>query len=410
MSSNASTASSSVAASGINLSSSSSSTAAATTTDSSSCTIRTMRDHDKLTFGFRGGVRPGLISGRRAVPEGIPRPDYALHPNGESIAEQRAYKLNRAERQTGDRLVAVRRAAAVARQILDIAIEAVRPGISTDAIDAIVHDATIARNAYPSTLGYFKFPKSCCTSINEVICHGIPDSTVLQEGDIVNLDISAYIDGCHGDCNETVFVGKPVLRKNNNNNNKPPTKRVDEAAPAAADVQTTTQTEEAGAPAEEELLDMESIQLVHTTYHAMMTAIGICKPGTMYKHIGDAVESVTDRHHYGVVRSVCGHGIADNFHCPPNVAHYRGNKNIGAMANGHVFTVEPMINLGTWKDVTWPDNWTMTTADGRRSAQFEHMVLVTKEGSEVLTLSDKFGGRPFYQLQLEQWGIALPEP
>eukprot|EP00331_Platyophrya_macrostoma_P034924 CAMPEP_0176445804 /NCGR_PEP_ID=MMETSP0127-20121128/23936_1 /TAXON_ID=938130 /ORGANISM="Platyophrya macrostoma, Strain WH" /LENGTH=339 /DNA_ID=CAMNT_0017831693 /DNA_START=215 /DNA_END=1234 /DNA_ORIENTATION=- len=322
-----------------------------------------MKDTLRLSFRFTGPLRPGLITPRRFVPASIAKPDYVSHPDGISLVEQKSYSLNRPVKWDESKQQGIRRACRITRDVLDVAIRCAKPGVTTDEIDKAVHDAFIERGAYPSPLGYMKFPKSCCTSINEVICHGIPDSTVLQEGDIVNLDISGYVDGFHGDCNETVFIGRP---------------------------------------------DPDSVKLVHATYLSTMAGIDICRPGALYRHIGDAIAAVAEKEGFSVVRSVCGHGIGELFHCPPNVMHYANNKSVGQMAVGHIFTVEPMINAGVWKDVCWPDDWTITTADGKRSAQFEHTILITKEGHEFLTKSEAWP-TPYYQVQLEQWGIPLPE-
>jgi len=212
--------------------------------------------------------------------------------------------------------------------------------MSTDDIDALVHAQCVLLGAYPSPLRYKRFPKSCCTSLNEVICHGIPDSTVLCEGDIVNVDITVYYRGHHADLNETWLIGE---------------------------------------------VDVNSKLLVETTYQCLQEAIKIVKPGTMYREVGNVITRLATHHGLSVVRAYCGHGIGKLFHCAPNVPHYAKNKAIGVMKPGHVFTIEPMINLGTWKDVLWPDEWTSVTADGKRSAQFEHTLLVTESGCEVLT-------------------------
>jgi len=212
--------------------------------------------------------------------------------------------------------------------------------VTTDQIDEYVHNATIENNAYPSPLNYYEFPKSVCTSINEIICHGIPDRRPLENGDIVNVDISVYLNGVHSDLNETYLVGE-----------------VDDA----------------------------SKHLVRCSYNCLQKAIEICKPGALYKEIGNVVAAYIEANGLSVVKTYCGHGVGKLFHCNPNVPHYKNNKAIGVMKVGHVFTIEPMINQGTWKDVTWPDNWTSSTADGKRSAQFEHTLLITETGVEVLT-------------------------
>jgi len=216
-----------------------------------------------------------------------------------------------------------------------------------------VHKATIARGGYPSPLNYHSFPKSCCTSVNEVICHGIPDQRPLVEGDIVNIDVTLYKDGFHGDLNETIFVGK---------------------------------------------VDEESQQLVAVAHECLAKAIACVKPGFLYRELGNVIQKHASAFGLSVVRTYCGHGIHRLFHTAPNVPHYGRNKAVGVMKPGHTFTIEPMISVGTYKDETWPDNWTAVTHDGRRSAQFEHTLLVTETGVEILT--DNVDGLPFFKKQL----------
>lgn len=223
---------------------------------------------------------------------------------------------------------------------MDKAHAAVRPGITTDEIDRVVHDATVAAGAYPSPLNYFHFPKSVCTSVNEVICHGIPDCRPLEDGDIVNVDVTVYLKGFHGDLNETFTVGD-----------------------ASDD-------------------DKELIKVAHD---CLEKAIQIVKPGARYRDVGEVIQKHAQAHGFSVVKSYCGHGIGRLFHCAPSVPHYAHSKAVGIMKEGHVFTIEPMINAGTHRDVTWPDGWTACSADGKHSAQFEHTLLVTDSGAEMLT-------------------------
>ena len=233
----------------------------------------------------------------------------------------------------------MRAAGRIAREVLDAAGRLVAPGVTTDAIDALVTEETIKRGAYPSPLNYHGFPKSCCTSLNEVICHGIPDSSVLKDGDILNIDITCYYGGYHGDCSETFLVGE-----------------VDDAGK----------------------------QLVKVTYDCWQAAIAYCKPGQPYSGIGAIIEDYIQPYGYSTVREFCGHGIGKVFHTNPNILHYKNNEP-GKMAVGHVFTIEPMICEGTFRHVMWDDGWTATTTDGGRSAQFEHTLLVTETGVEPLT-------------------------
>ncbi|KPA82681.1 putative methionine aminopeptidase [Leptomonas pyrrhocoris] len=338
--------------------------------------IPTMTAADEKHFNFAGPLRPGKITPRRAVPKEIALPDYAERNDGVSEVEEKERGSNRviayplkhlhddyndeALRATCD-ILKIKRVNALSREVLDIACAAVRVGITTDEIDRIVHEATVERGMYPSPLNYYNFPKSVCTSVNEIICHGIPDSRPLEEGDIVNLDVSCYLDGFHGDLNETVFVGRP---------------------------------------------DEESVKVVHTAYACMMAGINVVKPDELYRYVGDAIEARAEKSGCSVVRSYTGHGIGRLFHTTPNICHYKDNKTPGMMRPGHVFTIEPMINQGVWQDVTWPDNWTSTTKDGKRSAQFEHTLVCTPEGYELLT--DWKDGVPFYQKQLREWGIPIP--
>jgi len=198
--------------------------------------------------------------------------------------------------------------------------------------------------AYPSPLNYHGFPKSCCTSVNEVICHGIPDDRPLQAGDIINIDITVYLNGYHGDCSEMFVVGG------------------------------------------EEALDDRGKELLQTTYDCWIKACQFVQPGKDYKDIGAIIEDHIDANGgFSTVRNFCGHGIGSVFHTNPNILHYRNNEPNGQMAVGHTFTIEPMICEGSAKPITWPDEWTATTIDGKRSAQFEHTLLITKDGVEALT-------------------------
>eukprot|EP00736_Rhodelphis_marinus_P005396 Rmarinus@m.9591 len=301
-------------------------------------------------FEFTGSLRPAKVSKTRTVPDHIPRPDYA--EDGVPHSEQTS-KANKLIVHTPEQIAGVREACRVARDVLDIAGRAVKPGVTADEIDEIVHNAMVERNAYPSPLNYHGFPKSCCTSVNEVICHGIPDSRPFEEGDIVNLDITAYYKGFHGDTNETFYVGK---------------------------------------------VDEESKMLVETAYECLHKALELVKPGALFRELGPVIDKHARSKSCSVVRSYCGHGINEMFHCAPSVPHYAKNKAIGVMKPGMIFAIEPMINLGSWRDVTWPDDWTAVTQDGKRSAQFEHTVVVTEDGCEVLTARRKGVSyqEPFY--------------
>ncbi|HYX91738.1 MAG TPA: type I methionyl aminopeptidase [Myxococcaceae bacterium] len=278
-------------------------------------------------------LRPGVVSPRRTVPAHIPRPDYS--ETGRPALRQISAIM------TGDRLERMRRACRAAARVLRETGAAVRPGITTDELDAIAHEAYIREGGYPSTLNYRGFPKSLCTSTNEVVCHGIPDSRPLEDGDIVNLDVTIYLDGMHGDCSATFPVGE-----------------VDEAAQ----------------------------RLVRITEECLQLGIAAIQPGKQVRAIGQAIEPHATNQGYGVVRAYAGHGIGEMFHTPLQIPHYDESDATEILQPGMVFTVEPMITEGTWQIRHWNDGWTVVTADGKRSAQFEHTVLVTEAGAEILTL------------------------
>lgn len=234
----------------------------------------------------------------------------------------------------------MREAGRIAREVLDAGRAVVRVGASGDDVDRAIFAACVERNVYPSPLNYHGFPKSVCVSVNEVICHGIPDTRPFEDGSIVNLDVTIYHRGFHADLNETFLVGN---------------------------------------------VDEESKRLVRTAYEALSESLGVVKPGNMYRQIGQVVSRVANAEKLGVVKSYCGHGVNQLFHTAPNVPHYARNKAVGVMRAGHTFTIEPMINVGSPHDETWPDGWTAVTVDGKRSAQFEHSLLVTETGVEILT-------------------------
>ena len=291
-------------------------------------------------FSYTGPLRKYNITQKRTVPAYIQKPDYADHPQGISFCEELFNKDNNIPVYTENDIEEIRTSCKLGRLVLDTAHKAVAVGVTTDELDQIVHETCIENDCYPSPLNYYNFPKSVCTSVNEVICHGIPDRRPLKNGDIVNLDITVYHHGYHGDLNETYLVGT---------------------------------------------VDKKAKHLVKSTYNAMMKGIEICKPGVKFSQIGDVINDYIDQENYSVVRSYTGHGIGKLFHTNPSIYHYRKNKAIGIMKPGNIFTIEPMINEGSYKDVTWPDNWTAVTADGKRSAQFEHTILVTEDGYEILT-------------------------
>ncbi len=281
-----------------------------------------------------GTLLPGRISPRRAVPAGIARPEYVGRAGPQPFTGSEVK-----DRETIER---IRRAGRLAAQALEVVGAAVAPGVTTDELDRIGHEFLVSHGAYPSTLGYRGFPKSLCTSVNEVICHGIPDSTVLADGDIVNVDITAFLDGVHGDNNATFPVGE---------------------------------------------IDTESQQLIDVTRESLTRAINAVRPGRQVNVIGRVIESYAKRFGLGVVRDFTGHGVGESFHSGLVIPHYdSAPEHATVMEPGMVFTIEPMLTLGTPDWRMWDDQWTVVTADRRRSAQFEHTLLVTSSGAEILTL------------------------
>eukprot|EP00802_Teleaulax_amphioxeia_P012277 Tamp_12316.p1 GENE.Tamp_12316~~Tamp_12316.p1 ORF type:complete len:459 (+),score=128.28 Tamp_12316:3-1379(+) len=296
-------------------------------------------------YDFTGPLRPAYVTKQAQIPEGIgvPRPDYA--DTSDPVSEKLMRGNSSVDCKEGDDVEGMRLAGRLGREVIDVAGRFLKVGVTGDQIDRIVHAASLERNCYPSPLNYYRFPKSVCVSANEVICHGIPDCRPIVDGDIINLDVTVYVEykgKCyHGDLNETYLVGK---------------------------------------------CDEDSIKLVKCAYDCLKAACDMIKPGTMYRDLGSSIAQVAAQNGCSVVKGYCGHGIGTLFHTAPNVPHYKKNKAVGIMRPGHTFTVEPMINLGpSWADTTWPDNWTAVTKDGRRSAQFEHTFLVTETGVEILT-------------------------
>mmetsp|Transcript_68882 Transcript_68882/g.193239 ORF Transcript_68882/g.193239 Transcript_68882/m.193239 type:complete len:488 (-) Transcript_68882:78-1541(-) len=292
-------------------------------------------------FGYQytGELRAAYVSPQMKMPEDIAKPDYALDPNGVSLCERQGVK--EVPIVEGEELATMKVACRLGREVLDTAARFMKVGVTGDQIDRIVYQACVDRKIYPSPLNYYRFPKSVCVSANEVICHGIPDGRPIEDGDIVNLDISIFYNGYHSDLNETFFVGN---------------------------------------------CDEDSHRLVKTAYSALLAASQMIRPGTFYRDLGNSIHAEAVKNNCAVVTTYCGHGVGQLFHGPPKVPHYKKNKAVGVMKPGHVFTIEPMINLGgNGGDKTWPDDWTAVTRDGKRSAQFEHTFLVTETGCEVLT-------------------------
>ena len=281
-----------------------------------------------------GLLIPGRVSALRSVPANIRRPEYVGKASPAKNEFGDVWKAQDIER--------IRAAGRIAAQAVELVGENIRPGVTTEQLDEIAHEFIVSQGAYPSTLGYRGYPKSSCTSLNEVICHGIPDDTLLQDGDIVNIDITAYLDGFHGDLNKTFTVG--------------------EVAPEIADL--VTRTEE-----------------------SLKRALSVVAPGRQINVIGRAIESYAKRFGYGVVRDFTGHGIGRSFHSGLVVPHYDAAPNYATeMVEGMVFTIEPMLTLGGIAWDMWNDGWTVTTRDKSWTAQFEHTLVVTESGYELLTL------------------------
>ncbi|SNT64768.1 methionyl aminopeptidase [Asanoa hainanensis] len=281
----------------------------------------------------RAPLSPGKISPWRQVPPSIARPEY--------VGKKAPTPWRGSDVQTPETIEKMRVASRLAAQATQLAGEHCKPGVTTDEIDKVVHEFLVDHGAYPSTLGYKGFPKSCCTSLNEVVCHGIPDTTVLEDGDIINVDVTAFIGGVHGDTDATFLVG---------------------------DV------------AEENRL------LVERTHEAMMRGIRAVAPGRQINVIGRVIESYAKRFGYGVVRDFTGHGIGEAFHSGLYVPHYDSPRPTDVMEPGMTFTIEPMITLGTYEYDMWSDGWTVVTKDRKWTAQFEHTIVVTEDGHEILTL------------------------
>ncbi len=291
-------------------------------------------DPNRAPLGTLTPASSAHLSPKRKVPSNIARPEYLFHDGPERITAP--------EIKTAETIEKIRLASQLAANALYEAGNAVAPGVTTDELDRIAHEYLLDHGAYPSCLDYMGFPKSICTSPNEVICHGIPDTRPLAEGDIVNIDVTAYLNGVHGDTNAMFYVGE---------------------------------------------VDSESKLLCERTYTAMMRGIKAVKPGREVNVIGRVIESYAKRFAYGVVEDFTGHGIGEAFHSGLIIPHYdTAPLHNDIIEVGMVFTIEPMLTLGqiAWEE--WPDGWTITTKDKGRSAQWEHTVVVTPQGAEILTL------------------------
>ena len=281
-----------------------------------------------------GKLTPGIVSPRRPVPPNIERPEYVDRPA--------PAKFTGSAVKSPETIEKMRIASKIAAQAIVEVGKHITPGVTTDELDAVGHEFLLDHGAYPSTLGYRGFPKSLCSSLNEVICHGIPDSTVVEDGDILNIDITAYIHGVHGDTNYTFLVGD---------------------------------------------VDEESRLLVERTEESLRRAIKAVAPGREINVIGRTIESYDKRFGYGVVRDFTGHGVGEAFHTGLIIPHYDAAPAYNTVIEpGMTFTIEPMLTLGTIEWDMWPDDWTVLTRDRKRTAQFEHTLVVTETGAEILTV------------------------
>ncbi len=292
-------------------------------------------------------VKPGTISPLRPVPDSITKPTWADGGHADRWDEPWV--------KTPDVIDRMRRTGRDAADLLAFLGTLCQPGVTTDEIDAACHERAIELGAYPSPLEYpgpvIAFPKSVCSSINEVICHGIPDDRPLRDGDIVNLDVTLYREGVHGDTNATFFVGE---------------------------------------------VDELSKRLVQVTRESLEKGIEAVKPGEPINAIGRAIQTHAEAHGFGVVRDFVGHGIGEQFHTDLQICHYYHPRQTDIIEPGMTFTIEPMITAGSWKIRLWDDGWTAVTADGSRTAQFEHTILVTDDGAEILTTPSDTSVHPYW--------------
>lgn len=280
----------------------------------------------------RPPLRRGRVSPPLSVPDHIQKPPYVGSTTLPDLSSE--YQIHDSES-----IIHMREACQLAARVLEFAGTLVRPSITTNEIDEAVHQMIIDAGAYPSPLGYGGFPKSVCTSVNECMCHGIPDSRQLQDGDIINIDVTVYLNGYHGDTSKTFLCG------NVNNAMK---------------------------------------RLVKVTEECLEKGIAVCKDGASFRKIGKRISEHAEKFNYGVVDRFVGHGVGRVFHSQPVIYHHR-NEEPGRMMEGLTFTIEPILTMGSIKCETWNDNWTAVTSDGSPAAQFEHTILITRSGAEILT-------------------------
>jgi methionyl aminopeptidase len=280
-------------------------------------------------------VKAGVVGPMRTVPPDVERPPYVATDGWPRGREEPLVK-------PPEIIDAMRKAGLAVGEVLDVVAAAVAPGVTTDELDRIAHEAYIERGGYPSTLGYKGYSKSVCTSVNEVICHGIPDDRALRDGDIVNVDATIFLGGVHGDSNATFGVGT---------------------------------------------IDDRSAELIRVTKECLYLGIDAVKPGAPVWAIGRAIQQHAEAHGFGVVRTFCGHAIGREFHGALSVPHYEERAASLPLEPGMTFTIEPMITMGSYRERIWSDGWTAVTSDGLRTAQFEHTIAVTDDGAEILTPS-----------------------
>ncbi len=294
-------------------------------------------------------VRPGRISPLRPVPASIPRPMWADGGVLEKWDEPRI--------KSDDVIERMRQTGREAADTLAFLGTVIAPGATTDDIDVACHDRAVSIDAYPSPLEYpggpNAYPKSVCTSVNEVICHGIPDDRKLIDGDIVNCDVTLFKRGVHGDTNATFYVGN---------------------------------------------VDQASQDLVRITRDCTAAGIAAAQPGNRINDIGRAIQDLAEKHGYGVVRDFVGHGIGEQFHTDLQICHYYHPRLDDPIEPGMTFTVEPMITQGSYRAQMWSDGWTATTTDRSRTAQFEHTILITEDGPEILTTPSDTSNHPYWTL------------
>jgi len=294
-------------------------------------------------------IRQGHISPLRSVPDSIEKPTWADGGAVNRWDEPRVKSPELIER--------MRRTGREAADLLAHLGTLCQPGVTTEEIDAACHDASVKLNAYPSPLEYpgivDPFPKSLCTSVNEVICHGIPDDRALRDGDIINLDVTLFREGVHGDTNATFFAGQ---------------------------------------------VDELSERLVRVTRECLEKGIEAAKPGQPLNVIGRAIQTHAEEHGFGVVRDFVGHGIGEQFHTDLQICHYYHPRLTDIIEPGMTFTIEPMITAGSWKVKLWDDGWTAVTEDGSRTAQFEHTLVIGDAGAEILTTPSDTSTHPYWTL------------